>query len=433
MYIKRDLAPVRLLTFFSNRRIWSLFKKAWEKDATGYLYRCYYYKSGAVVDTPDFNRFIRAIGIKKSDLTDVDYDGIDSAWFEINLPTEDKVTVADIQAVVDSQPNNVEHTITFNTGYNNSYTPETDALAVLNATMNDIETEIINDNITFHDTDLIDAHILHNGSGFVEVSRRAYTLIDIRTNKTLVKCAVVYKKTSEGTATQATADLLNGDLEGQTSSVQKDFTSSFRASRHVWTFSEFDSLTRQQFIDLFRPNFNTDYKEEDAKWYEVIIALVVLIIAVILAIPSGGVSITSSMAVFATFIGSITLYISLATFAIVQTVGMGAIGLIRIFGKVIEILGVATAILGVYVFLQKAITTAVEKGISFYVSNALKVFQTYNKFFGEGEESGAKDTTKENQDMINHSNEFIFTKSFETTELEEHYQLMFDIDRFTHV
>lgn len=446
MYIKRDLAPVRLLTYFSNRRIWSLFKKAWDKDAAGYLQRCYYYRNGAVVNTDNFNRFIRAIGISRSDLTDIDYKGIESAWFEINLPTAPKVTLADIQAEIDSHVIGVEHTITFNVGYRSGYTGTVDTTAVLNSTLTNIRQEILNDNVTFHNSDIIDAHILNNGDGFEEVSRRAYTLVDIRSNLLLVKCVVVYNKVSNGTADLDTVNLLNGDIvigtdpstslpikSKEASAVYRSMTSLFRNSSHLWTFAEFDSLTKEQFIDLFRSNFDTDYKEEDAEWYEVIIAIVVLVVAIVLAIPSGGISLTSSMAVFATFLGSITLYVSIATFVILQTVGMGAIGLIRIFGKIIEVLGIATAILGVYATIQKTISSAVEHSISFYVKSSLKVFQTYNKFFGDSEETGAKDTTKENQDMINHSNEFIFTKSFETTEIEEHYQLMFDMDRFTHV
>lgn len=433
MYIKRDLAPVRLLVWQSNRRIWSLFKKAWGKDATGYLRRCYYYQNGAVVDTEDFNRFIRAIGMSRSDLTDIKYEGIESAWFEINLPTDEKVTLAELQTAIDTQPLDVDYTVTFNVGYNSGYTGIVDTTAVLNSTLTNIRTEIINDNVTFHNSDLLDAHILNNGSGFTEMSRRAYTLVDIRTNLLLVKCVVVYRRTSAGTADQDTVDLLNGDITGQAeSSSFMDFTSLKRNSNYLWTFSEFDSLKKQQFIDLFRVNFDTDYKEKDAEWYEVILAFFIIIIAIVLAIPSGGVSITSSLAVFGTFIGSITLYVSIATFIILQTVGMGAIGMIRIFGKIVEVLGIATSILGIYALIQSFTSEAIKKTIAYYTTSALKVFSTYQKFFGS-DESGVEDTTKENQDMINHSNEFIFTKSFETTEIEEHYQLMFDIDRFIHV
>lgn len=449
MYIKRDLAPVRLLTFMNNRRIWSLFKKAWDKDATGYLNRCYYYKNGAVVNTTNFNRFIRAIGLKKSDLTDIDYDGIESAWFEINLPTKPKVTVSDIQNKIDALVDTVEHTVYFNAGYvSGSLSQYTDANGVidtelaLNNILSNIEKNIMDDNITFYNSDILEGHLLADGSGFDLVSKNAYTLVDRKRSGVLLKCSVTYRKNGSGTATQRTADLINGDLvlTGETQPISfyshsfMDFTAFDRSSNYIWTFSEFDSLKKSEFINLFKNNFDTDYEEEEAEWYEIIIAIIVIIIAVVLAIPSGGVSITSSLAVFGTFIASITLYISVALFVVLRTVGMGAIGLIRIFGKVVEILGIASSILGVYAVIQNLTSEVIKRGLEFWTSNALKVFNTYNKFFASGdEEAGAKDTTKENQDMINHRNEFIFTKSFETTEIEEHYQLMFDIDRFIHV
>lgn len=442
MYITRDLAPVRLFKFLNNRKIWSLFKKAWDKDATGYLRRCYYYKNGSVVNTVDFNRFIRAIGVSRSDLTDIDYDGIESAWFEINLPTDPKVTIADVQAEVDGLSNGITHTITFNIGYAvGGFTETVDPQAVLESTLNNIESEIATDNVTFHKTDLIDAHILHNGDGFEEVSRSAYTLVDSRSNYLLIKASVSYKKISAGTAIQRTVDLINGDLvlSGETnpisfgSSSYNNFLTNFKNSSRLWTFSEFDSLTRQQFVDLFTKNFDTDYDEEDAEWWEIILVVVVIIVAAVFSAGYALSTMTTTLGAYATLIGTFTLLISAGAFVLINTVGMGAIGMIRIFGKIIEILGIASSILGIYAIVQKAISSAVEHSISFYVKSALKVFNTYNKFFGDGDESGAKDTTKENQDMINHSNEFIFTKSFETTEIEEHYQLMFDIDRFTHV
>ncbi len=85
-FIIRDTLGPAVAIANQRLALWRRFKAAWPHNKYLYDERLYYYQNGTILDTPEFRKFLNMIGMKHKDLTDADYDEIESCWFYLKPP-----------------------------------------------------------------------------------------------------------------------------------------------------------------------------------------------------------------------------------------------------------------------------------------------------------------------------------------------------------
>lgn len=135
----------------------------------------------------------------------------------------------------------------------------------------------------------------------------------------------------------------------------------------VWDYylktSLFEDTTfkREDRIRYFLDLIDSDYKKEKLKWYEKLAVLAIIIVAVILAIPSGGASFataTALVAYVATIITVAALYIAIATYALSL---MGAHNVAAATGQFLKTVDPLVKIAGLYLIVYSIVQKAAQE------------------------------------------------------------------------
>lgn len=138
--------------------------------------------------------------------------------------------------------------------------------------------------------------------------------------------------------------------------------------------SGLQAMKAKDFVPYFGKSLKTGYTEEEAKWYEKLIAIVLAIVVVVVAVFSGGAAIgglsalvgASASTVFM-FMGAFALALSIGTF-LLQGLAMlagerGLHGFAAYIGKVVNFLGVVSTIAGI-VSVYAAFKTALAQQVA---------------------------------------------------------------------
>lgn len=127
--------------------------------------------------------------------------------------------------------------------------------------------------------------------------------------------------------------------------------------------SLFDDTTfkREERIRYFLDLIDSDYKKEKLKWYEKLAVLAIIIVAVILAIPSGGASFATAaatVAYIATIVTVAALYIAIATYALSL---MGAHNVAAATGQFLKSVDPLVKIAGIYLIVYSIVQKAAQE------------------------------------------------------------------------
>lgn len=132
------------------------------------------------------------------------------------------------------------------------------------------------------------------------------------------------------------------------------------------------SFKREERIRYFLDSIDSDYKKKKLEWYETLAVIVIIVAAVILAIPSGGASFASAWAAaayFATIITVAALYVAIATYALAV---MGAYNVAAATGQFLKAVDPLVKIAGLYLIVYSITKKAVEDAARREAENQLK-------------------------------------------------------------
>lgn len=124
------------------------------------------------------------------------------------------------------------------------------------------------------------------------------------------------------------------------------------------------AMKRKDFVKMLGKIFGTGYTKKKAKWYEKVIAVVLIAVAVVVGVMSGGglAAVSSSL---------VSAAVALATTAAVLTIGMlvyasafpNATDQTRMIGRVAQIVGLAAMVTGIMAGIQNAFQQAAKEAI----------------------------------------------------------------------
>ena len=131
-------------------------------------------------------------------------------------------------------------------------------------------------------------------------------------------------------------------------------------------------VDRDKFADILAGAMDTGYTKKKTKWWKKLLSLVVVVIAVILSVPSGGLSI-ATLGTFAVNLGIAALVLTGLQLVIVKA---GDAGWAQYLGRFVQVLGIASTVAGIGSFINTAMTKlaqkAAESTIVDIVENAVK-------------------------------------------------------------
>jgi len=118
------------------------------------------------------------------------------------------------------------------------------------------------------------------------------------------------------------------------------------------------NMKKRDFTRLMTSMIKIDYTVEDAKWWEIAIAVVLVIIVTVVSWGSAtaaAVSVLGAMAQIAAFAGTMAIGLSIGSMVLSAVGGLSAGMIVRNIGKVVEVLGYVAAIAGVYAAIDQAV------------------------------------------------------------------------------
>lgn len=122
------------------------------------------------------------------------------------------------------------------------------------------------------------------------------------------------------------------------------------------------NMKRKEFVDVLGKIFDTGYTEEDSSFWEKLVAAILVVVAIVVAVVSfgaaGGVSNVLLSVAAALSSAAATLVIGQLLYA---TAFPTATDMIRLIGKVAQIVGLLAMVTGIYAAIQKAFTTLAQK------------------------------------------------------------------------
>lgn len=131
-------------------------------------------------------------------------------------------------------------------------------------------------------------------------------------------------------------------------------------------------MDRDKFADVLADAMDTGYTKKKTKWWKKMLSIVVVVIAVVLSVPSGGLSM-ATLGTFAVNLGIAALVLTGLQLVIVKA---GDAGWAQYLGRFVQVLGIASAVAGIGSFVNTAMTKlaqkAAESTIAGIVENAVK-------------------------------------------------------------
>jgi len=148
------------------------------------------------------------------------------------------------------------------------------------------------------------------------------------------------------------------------------------------------NLIGREFVKFFGKAFDSEYKKQKVKWYVKAINIVIIFVAFIFAIPTGGGSLVAAAATAATAI-AIGIAIQYAFAAFLKYAGnmAGAIytmNMTTFLGNIGKILGYISLIGGLFKTLTSGFISTIASGLKFTMANAFKIINTVSSWISTG-------------------------------------------------
>lgn len=123
-------------------------------------------------------------------------------------------------------------------------------------------------------------------------------------------------------------------------------------------------VDRDRFAEILAGSMDTGYTKKKTSWWKKLLSTVIVVIAVVLSIPSGGLSM-ATLGTFAVNLGIATLVLTVVQFAIAKS---GDVAWAEYFGSFVQIVGVVSMVTGVAAFIQniakRGLMTVITEGFS---------------------------------------------------------------------
>jgi len=136
-----------------------------------------------------------------------------------------------------------------------------------------------------------------------------------------------------------------------------------------------DSMKRYEFVSMVAECLDTDFKAEEASWWEKLLAIIIFIAAIVVTLFTAGVLGPSafSLASLAMGLGYGALVLTVGGIILSQ-MGLSAMRLVRIIGQVAQIIGLAASITGIMAVVQNAFKKFALKALDEGLINAVSEY-----------------------------------------------------------
>ena len=111
------------------------------------------------------------------------------------------------------------------------------------------------------------------------------------------------------------------------------------------------AMKKREFVKMLSSSIGTDHVLEEKDWYENLLAIVIVIVAIVVAYFTAGMAI-GVIAKMALFAGTLAIGLSIGGMILSEVGGMTSAGNVKVMGKFATIIGYVGSILGIFAFLQ---------------------------------------------------------------------------------
>jgi len=127
---------------------------------------------------------------------------------------------------------------------------------------------------------------------------------------------------------------------------------------------ESSMMRRSDFVTMLGVSLETEYGVEKASVFERAFAAILVIVAIVVFVYSGGFSTNASAAVIAKAAGYAAATLAIGSFALSMFGGLSAQGLVKLISMFAQIVGYIAALLGLYAAIQKAGEVAAKEALT---------------------------------------------------------------------
>jgi len=126
-----------------------------------------------------------------------------------------------------------------------------------------------------------------------------------------------------------------------------------------------DLMKRYEFVNLLSDCLDTDFKEEEASTFEKIFAVVIIIVAVVVTLYTAGAFSVAGMSLagLAMGLGYASLVLTIGGMMLSQ-MGLSATSLVKMIGRVAQVVGIAASITGLMASAQMAYQKAAKEAMA---------------------------------------------------------------------
>ncbi len=122
-------------------------------------------------------------------------------------------------------------------------------------------------------------------------------------------------------------------------------------------------MRRSDFVTMIATSMETDYTVEEAEWWEKVLAVVIVILAIVAFIYTLGSSATLTPLLLSQAAGYSAAVLTVGAYALSMFGGLSAGVLVDIIGQFAQIVGIIALVAGVYAAIDAAGRVAVEQGL----------------------------------------------------------------------
>ena len=442
MYIIRDFLGPKVFNWQRANNIRSHFKKAFPHNGT-YYGKLVYMRGGHLQLTHEADRFVNAIGIKKSQLKEGDFSEIDHCYFKMNPSSQydTKVTSAELLDKCDfSLDREFTVTVTYNghlyrglkeialdkvefekqffaypkkfvmiskdnrlggtSVYTNPQDGKVSTCAMSGNQTFDMFAVIDEDNRYFEimstecvfrtiDTAIQEEIVLTiNYKVIEEPTNNAQFLKDIEAYFELYRNKKLRGRVNYGTVVYDGP--ISNIIKKEYFEIHPDYSDWFIGGK--LSVARVENSKPLEFIEMFKNSFDTGYKVKDTEWWEYALAITIVIVAIVVTVLSAGAAAPAA----GVTVGAVTT--GLAAGAAVLSVGallLNELGgrsaglLVKQIMWASEAVGYAAAITG----LGTSIQAVIQKGVTMSLASMQKIYSIYNQVMSVGNMMQTPNTT----------------------------------------
>ncbi len=123
-----------------------------------------------------------------------------------------------------------------------------------------------------------------------------------------------------------------------------------------------ESMKKSDFVKFLSKQIDTDYTVEKKKWWEALLAIVLIVASIAIAFFTAGASAGWTLAVIAQFAGTLAIALSISGMILSEVGGLSAGGLVKIIGKFAQISGYIAMVAGIAAAYQGFVANVAQAG-----------------------------------------------------------------------